>query len=803
MKIFKKIMIGLAALAVVGFLLKDPITNAFKANLIKNFKYFPETEFKYKELPGSYANTVCQNSHVNHGESVRNTQLLDGEWNIEQGPLNDNIPEQFNSKVQVPGFVSEAVPAFKDVGIESDERDAFWYKKTFVASEQLFAQSHLCIEKAKYGVKVWLNGTALGEHFGAYSVSEYDLSKSIKYGQENELIVRIGSEYTSVPEFIPVGADLEKRGWFPGIWDSVSLVYTGASTIVRTKVEPDIDNNQVKVITTVKNSSENPTEMLLTQQLTEWQSKNSSAEPLETALTLKPEETKVVEQIISMESAQLWSPESPFLYSVTTTLMEDGKASDDRVTRFGMRKFEWKSGEGKGFFLNNKRYYMRGSNIALHRFFEDQDRKLLPWNKEWVKELYSGHMKDFNWNTFRFHNGRAPNFWYDLADEVGFIVVDEYHIFAPINRIVDGRANSINWSLKELEKEYTAWIQENWNHASIGWWDASNETHNPLPYEVVSLVRHLDPTRAWDAGSYRAPNGENDPLEEHPYKFSGAQFLNSTKVDHELKDLDDFSRIPPMTNGPVFRTHDGEGARNHAYINNEYGWLWITRDGSEATGIADIAYDLLAPGVELTAQQRREVYAYFISELTGYWRARRGYAGVKHFVHLSKCSDKDTIPEDWPLKEPSATCDNFVDIPSLTIEAKWQFWAPHAFAPVGINIDRWNEEFYSPGRKVPVPVALFNDTYEGGLVTVTLLTADKEGKVLSKVEVKDLAIEQLEARTETIDIYLPNTKEFVVYAQLTGDWLKAPVLSRRKVGFAHPGVETQLPTILSKAIENK
>jgi len=797
MNILKKIGVGVVALSAIGFLFKDPIVGAFRAHIVSTFGEFPVSEFKYKDIPGSYADTVCHNSHTNYGETIRNTQSLDGIWQIEQGLLDDNIPAQFNRAVKVPGFTSEATPAFKDVGVASDEREAFWYKKSFTAPEKEFALSHLCLEKAKYGVKVWLNGQELGEHYGAYSVSEYDLSKVIKYGQENELVVRIGSEFSSVPEYIPVGADLEKRGWFPGLWDSVSLVHTGASTIVRTKVETDIDTNQVKVITTLKNSSKQPTDISLTQQLTEWQSKTAFGLANETTLTLQPQETKIVEQLISVESPQLWSPESPFLYSVTSRLSENGTASDDRVTRFGMRKFEWKSGEDKGFYLNNKRYYIRGSNIALHRFFEDQDRKGLPWDKEWVHKLYSGHMKDFNWNTFRFHNGRAPNFWYDLADEVGLIVVDEYHIFAPINRLVEGRANSIDWSLRELEKEYTAWVQENWNHASIGWWDASNETHNPLPYEVVSLVRHLDPTRAWDAGSYRAPNGPNDPLEEHPYKFSGAHFLNSTKVDHELKDLDDFSRIPPMTNGPIFRTFDGEGAREHPYINNEYGWLWLTRDGTEATEISGIAFDLLAPGVDLTPEQRRELYAYFISELTGYWRARRGYAGVKHFVYLSKCSDKDTIPEDWPLKEPSVTCDNFVDVKNLTMESKWKFWAPHAFAPVGINIDRWNEEFYSPGRKVPVPIALINDTYQGGLVTVTLIAADKDGKVLSKAIANDVHLAELEARTQSFDIHLPNTKEFVLYAQLSADWIKTPVLSRRKVGLEHIGIETKLPTEFS------
>ena len=108
MKIFKRIIIVGLALAVLGFLLKEPIVEAFRAHIIATFSEFPESEFKYTELEGSYADTVCHNSHTNYGETVRNTQSLDGTWQIEQGLLNDQIPAAFNRTVKVPGFASKA-----------------------------------------------------------------------------------------------------------------------------------------------------------------------------------------------------------------------------------------------------------------------------------------------------------------------------------------------------------------------------------------------------------------------------------------------------------------------------------------------------------------------------------------------------------------------------------------------------------------------------------------------------------------------------------------------------------------------
>jgi len=804
MKIFKKIVLAILLLMLLGWVFKTPLLAFIKPHVNEFMKDFPESEHKTSEMQGSYAQVACQNSHVDFGERVRQTQSLDGQWQVEQGGLDDNFPAEYNHSAPVPGLLTEATPSFKLVGMESDEREAFWYKKSFTAPEQASALSHLCLHKAKYGTKVWLNGQMLGEHYGAFSVSEYNLSDAIKYGKSNELVIRVGAEHSSVPEFVPVGSDFEKLGWYPGLWDSVSIVYTGSYSIVRTKVETNIEQGLAKVYTTIRNNSDVAIELTVKQQINEWQSKYTVSEMKQQVVALSTNETVTVSQDIPLNKVNLWTPESPFLYVAHSTIEHEGKASDDRATRFGMREVQWRGGDevdskNKGFYLNNQKYYLRGTNIALHRFFEDQDRKQLPWNKAWVTKLLAGQ-KDFHWNSFRFHVGRAPNFWYDLADELGFIVTDEYHIFAPVKLGIPGMPTSNNWSLKELEKEFAAWVQENWNHASIGWWDASNENHNPLLYETVPLVRHLDSTRQWESGSYQAPDKPNDPLEEHPYKLNGTGFMNSNDKEYGLADLDSFSRLPPMTKGIIFRTYDGPGARFHPYINNEYGWLWLTRDGSDPVTIAEDAYRLLTKGADITAEQRREIYAYVVSELTGYWRARRGYAGIQHFLYLGKCTDKDTIPASWDIKEASATCDNFIDIPNLIMEPRWAEWGRHAFAPIAINVDIWSEDFYRTGQQVSVPVTLVNDTYKDANMTVQLVTADATGKVLTKAQPVKNALSALSDNQLTIDLDMPKQAPFVIYAYLTGDGLESSVISRRKIGFAHPGIETKLPTELSVKI---
>lgn len=800
MKYIKRFFVGLALVGIFGWVFSDQLLELVKEPVNQWMKKFPPSEHRDSELPGSYPTLACQNSHVDWGEQVRQTQILDGEWDIAQGALNDEPPATFTHKVAVPGFVSESQPAFKRVGVNSDEREAFWYRTEFTAPDSHAGLAALCVHKAKYGAKVWLNGEPIGVHQGAFTLSEYDLSDAVKYGQTNELLIRIGAEHTALPEFIPIGADLEKRAFHPGIWDSVSVVYTGSISIVRTKVEPDIDRELVVVRTEVRNGSDHPVEVRVSQQLRDYESYVWVSESASAPVLLEPGQSETVVQEVRLVEAKLWTPEQPNLYVAQTTISSNGAPSDDRATRFGMRKVEWKSGEDKGFYLNNKLYYLRGTNIALHRFFEDADRGSLPWDEAWVRELLSGYMKDFHWNSFRFHVGRAPNAWYDLADEIGLVVTDEYHIFAPVRLGQPGYPTSLNWSLKELEKEYTGWVQENWNHPGIGWWDASNETHNPLPYEAVPLVRHLDSTRAWDAGSYRAADHKDDPLEEHPYKFSGTSFMNSNPRDYGLADLDLFDRQPPNAKGYIFSTWDGEGARNHPYINNEYGWLWLTRDGTDATHISQVAYDILAPGVDLLPEERREIYAYVASELSGYWRAGRGYAGIQHFLYLGMCRDQDDLKEGDDITEASATCDNFIDIPNLEMEPRWARWAAQAFAPVAVNIERWDPEFYQPGLQ-EIPVTLLNDTYVEETVTVSLKLADKAGNIITHSSEDGIALPALGSMTVEVPLHIPEGDELVLYASVTGNFDASPVYSRRKIRFVHPGVLVELPATIARDID--
>ena len=73
-----------------------------------------------------------------------------------------------------------------------------------------------------------------------------------------------------------------------------------------------------------------------------------------------------------------------------------------------------------------------------------------------------------------------------------------------------------------MVRQYSDWLRDNWNHPSVAIWDANNESLDPIFEEtIIPAVRPLDlSNRPWE-NSYNQPVGPDDPIEDHPYLYSG------------------------------------------------------------------------------------------------------------------------------------------------------------------------------------------------------------------------------------------------------------------------------------------
>lgn len=434
-------------------------------------------------------------------------------------------------------------------------------------------------------------------------------------------------------------------------------------------------------------------------------------------------ETKTVEQMVPILMAHLWSPGDPFLYQVAT-----GTVGDDVKTRFGMREFRFDTVTQRAY-LNGRPYFLRGSNITLHRFFEDPAVGTLPWDEAWLHRLLVEIPKQLHWNAFRFCIGPVPDRWLEIADENGLLIQNEYMVWT-------GHPSWNSWSAdydtSEMITEYGEWMRDNWNHPSVAIWDATNESWLPqFTNTIIPAVRSLDlSSRPWENG-YNAPVGPDDPVEDHQYLFLETAIQDSHgQAQFKMTDLEAM-----MGPGPSEST----SKTGHAMILNEYGWLWLNRDGTPTLLTQKLYPKLL--GAQNTTENRFALQAYLLGGETGFWRAYRRYAGVLHFVYLTASDPK------------GFTSDHFRDLKKLELEPHFEKAMEQAFNPLGIYLNYWQPSLNTDESR-DYTIAMVNDEDRPRTGKLRPMFMDSGSKEVAAEEVP-FSLAPLGAQSYTLTLKAP------------------------------------------------
>jgi len=682
--------------------------------------------------------------------SPRRIISLDGTWDIAEGGM-DSVPQEFEHKVPVPGLVDMAEPAFEEVGKKSEKRQAFWYRRTFAVEGRIPAVAILKIHKAKYGTKVWLNGQVAGEHLPCFTPALLDVKQFLKpSGQQNELIVRVGADRESRPTDVPSGWDFEKYLYIPGIYDSVELILTGKPYIVNVQTVPDIAENRVRVVTEIQ-GAQRPRQASVSYEVTDVATGRLVGTLRSSRMAFSVDETTKLDVVVPIKDCKLWTPEKPFLYELKVST-----GPDSLRTRFGMRSFRFDKDSGRAI-LNGKTYFMRGTNVCAYRFFEDAQRGDKPWREEWVRRLHR-KFKGMHWNSMRYCIGFPPEKWYDIADEEGFLIQDEFPIWL-LSKAPE------NPESEKIIPEYTEWMRERWNHPCVVIWDAQNESVTDETGKSLRAVRGMDlSNRPWDNG-WAEPQSDSDCVEAHPYLFSRVEW---GRGEFHLSDLAKTSGIPNL--------RDLQKKRKVPIIINEYAWLWLNRDGTTTSLTGKVYGSLLGPNS--TVAQRRLLYARYLAALTEFWRAHRECAGVLHFCGLgySRAGDK-------PRPEGGATSDHFIDLEKLTFEPNFEQYVSDAFSPLGLMIDFWAEQL-TAGASQKFDVVLINDLYNNWAGVVRLYIV-RDGRVVAE-QSNNCAIAGLGREVLSFSLTVPeDTGDCQLITELVGP-NNAVVRSLRDVKVVRP-----------------
>jgi beta-galactosidase len=671
-----------------------------------------------------------------YGDSIFSREFghiisLNGQWDIAEGSLN-KLPKKYSDKILVPGLVNAKETSFKDIGKESRLREAFWYRKKFTINGAIPEVARLKIFKAMFGTRVFLNGKVAGENPLNFTPGYFNIKPFLRgNNQPNELVIRVGAFINEVPDTVLTGGEAERHRYPPGIYDRVEIILSGTPYIVRTQVVPDILHQQARIVIDAANTSSLTQSLSLEAKIFEYKTGKQVASAKIKINAIEPGNNQSADITIPIPGCKWWSPEEPNLYVLQLT---DNKYS--YYTRFGMRTFKVDTAFTNRTLLNGAPYYIRGTNFAINRFFEDTLCRRQPWDKAWVRKLFSAYTA-MGMNGVRFSISAAPEIWFDIADEEGMIVFDEFPIwsaFQPEVGDVSREATHPNkkWGIvnnrikaHHIINEFTRWMQERWNHACVLIWDAQNETWWPEIGKAIREVRKLDFShRPWDNG-WSPPVAATDIREAHPYFESytkGTEQKNDRKKIEQpftLSDVPNNPKVPSTFYLPYQYTYKELPLNSYwqqAVVINEYSYLWLNRDGSPTTLTKDY-YDAVL-GEDATADQRREIYAKYLAAVTAYWRSLRTCFAVLYPFGINYSITG------------GETSDNLVNVDSVTFDKYFMKYVPDAFAPLSISVDFWDTKIElnaSNPTAIDVPLFITNDINapQSNYVTLYLMQNNK------------------------------------------------------------------------------
>jgi len=331
--------------------------------------------------------------------------------------FNDNwklVPDPEGRGVAGRWFV-EIPASAKSVNIphfwnENAATTAFYYKKfSLPGKDKRFI---LRFEQVAVYAVVWVNGKLVGDHFGASTSFEFDISQYVKANSENLLCVKVSTVSKSgsfelvsggdpVPaETMPLGLPW-KRDPFAGFTGKITLLSAERALLTALEIATDADQGQINL----KISFNNPRNYSAKLKIF---ARNPKQEVslLQKEIKLEKENASTA-LCFGFKDAKLWSIEEPNAYAVEVRL----EGSNYLASDFGFKKFDCKQGD---FFLNDSIIKIQGVAYSQHR--EASIKKDL----EMIKKL--------GFNAVR--TGGAPfgKEALEICDKLGLLVFQEFPI---------------------------------------------------------------------------------------------------------------------------------------------------------------------------------------------------------------------------------------------------------------------------------------------------------------------------------------------------------------------------------------
>ena len=513
------------------------------------------------------------------------------------------------------------------------------YRKTLkVPASWQGCRVELEFQAAFQVAEVYVNGTLAGSHKGGYTPFLVDLTHLVKPG-DNQIFVRVNNLWDA--RLAPRGGEHVFNG---GIYRDVSLLITQPvrpawQGVWVTTPEVSKERALVRVQTEVENLEDEARPFKLLS-IIKYQGEELGRMELEGTAASGVD---TVTQELELKNPQLWSPESPALYTLETVLEVPGQEPDRQETEFGVRWFAFTAEEG--FFLNGEHYDILGANVhqdhagwsdaVTHTGIQRDIRMIKECGMNFIRGSHYPHHTYFAQECDR----QGVLFWSENCcwgtggpKQEGYWTASFY----PVHQEDEAEFE------ESCFRSLTEMIRANRNHPSIIVWSMCNEPFftdgttfvkmRDLLRRLVDASHQLDPTRPAAIGG--AQRGGIDVIGDLAgYNGDGAAIYHDPGCPNFVSEYGSTVADRPGPDGP--RYTDGVEIP-HPWRSGKSLWC--------AFHHGSILYDMGHMGM---------IDYYRLPLDTWYWyrKTRKGVPPLEHAVEgtavkLSLTGDRDTLTDD-------------------------------------------------------------------------------------------------------------------------------------------------------------
>ncbi len=301
-----------------------------------------------------------------------------------------------------------------------------WYRRSLhLKPEWKGRVLYLNFQGAMQVADVWLNGVHLTTHYGGYIPFTVDISKAARPDGDNLLLVRLdNSDNPEVPPGKPQN-ELDFT-YFGGLYRSVDLQIlhplhitdpiladkVAGGGIFVTYLEVATEESTVQVQSVIGNESDEHKVFTIAQEMIG--PDGQVAATSKQSADLAPHASLVATQTLRVRDAKLWHPDDPQLYWLHTSVIENGRVTDDQLTRIGVRTIRFEN--KRGLLINGKPYFSMGAN--RHQDHPYVGYALPP--SAHFRDAYK--LREGGFTSYRSHYPQDPSF-IDACDKLGILAI--------------------------------------------------------------------------------------------------------------------------------------------------------------------------------------------------------------------------------------------------------------------------------------------------------------------------------------------------------------------------------------------